>query len=162
MRLAPKTQFSLTRLLLIVAVAAVLLRMIIVPFSRQTEWVRLARQMDTTIRLLQPTQPDSIPPGVWNCAHDWVVTAYGNICFSPEHTDTAEMYRLRDDLNARVNGQIDLTTLKWIWVRLSETGPHGKRYVNRFGPSFRECFPPGYWSQTLNRDLLPSHFTIGK
>lgn len=142
--MAPKTQFSLARLLVIVAVAAVLLRIIIVPLGRQMEWVRLARQMDMPIRSLRPTQPNSIPPGVWDCAHGWVVTAYGNICFSPEHTDTAEMYRLRDDLKVKLNGQIDLGTLRWIWARLSETGPHGKRYTDRFGASFRECFPPGY------------------
>jgi hypothetical protein len=96
--------------------------------------------MDAQIRNLRPTQPNAIDPRVWECAHGWVVTAYCNICFSPEHTATPEMYRLQADLEERLQGEIDLETLKWIWRRLGETGPHGKQYTDRFGPAFRECF----------------------
>ncbi len=141
----PTLRISLATALALVALAAVLLNYLIVPFSRQMEWVRLFRQMDTSIGYLKPTQPNSIGPGAWDCAHGWVVTAYCNICFSPQHTTTAEMYRFRDDLNEKRNASIDLQTLKWIWIRLGETRPHGKRYTERYEPTFRECFPPGTW-----------------
>jgi hypothetical protein len=107
------------------------------------EWTRLARQIDSSIRYLRPSHPDVVNPAVWDCAHGWVVTANGNVCFSPEHAATSEMHRLRHDLQKRIAGEIDLNTLKWIWSRLGDTGPHGKRYVDRFGSSFRDCFPSG-------------------
>jgi hypothetical protein len=141
----PTLRISLAKALVIVALAAVLLSFLIVPFTRQMEWVRLFRQMETSLNVLKPAQPNSIGPGTWDCAHRWVVTAYCNICFSPQHTATAEMYRLRDDLGEKLNDRIDLETLKWIWIRLGETGPHGKRYTERFEPSFRDCLPPGTW-----------------
>jgi hypothetical protein len=128
-----------------VAIVAALLSFLIVPVGRQMEWTRLARQVDTSIRSLRPTQPNFTGSGTWNCAHGWVITAYGNICFSPEHTATSEMYRFRADVEKKLNSGIDLETLKWIWNRLSETGPRGKRYTERFEPSFRDCFPPGTW-----------------
>ena len=74
-----KLRISLARSLAIVAFLAVLLSWIIVPVGRQMEWVRLFRQIDTPIRYLRPTQPTSISPATWDCAHTWVVTAYCNI-----------------------------------------------------------------------------------
>ena len=138
-------RISLTKALVIVALAALLLSFLIAPVGRQMEWRGLAREMDTSIRYLKPTQPNSIASGTWDCAHGWVITAYCNICFSPEHTTTAEMYRLREDLEKKLNGKIDLGTLRWTWIRLGETGPHGKQYIERFEPAFRDCFPPGTW-----------------
>lgn len=143
--LVQRLRISLARALAIVAIAALLLRFLIVPFGRQMEWSNLERRMDSSIRYLQPSAPNSINPCTWDCAHTWVINAYCNICFSTEHTSTAEMYRLRDDLEGKLHGRIDLGTLKWIWHRLSETGPHGKRYTEEFEPSFRDCFPLGTW-----------------
>ena len=60
-------------------------------------------------------------------------------------TATAEMYRFRDDLSEKLNDSVDLQTLNWIWIRLGETRPHGKRYTEQHEPSLRECFPPGTW-----------------
>jgi hypothetical protein len=128
--------------MLVVVFTALLLNFCIVPLGRQTEWRRLQNRMDSTIRYLRPTQPAAMNPSVWECAHGWVVTAYVNICFSPEHTATGEMYRLRDDLDKKLASGVDLDTLKWIWNRLGKTGPHGKRYIERHSPSFRDCFPP--------------------
>lgn len=134
-------QFSLRQAFWFVGAVCVLIGVLAVPFWRQAEWMRLYRQMDTTVRHLKPTQPRSITDPAWDCAHGWVITAYCNICFSPEHTTTAEMYRLRDDLESNLKDQVDFETLKWIWARLGETGPHGQRYIDRFGASFRDCLP---------------------
>jgi len=131
-------RISLVGALVAVAMTAVLLGFCIVPVGRHLEWTRLKQQMDSSIRYMQPSQPNSISPDVWECAHNWVVTAYGNICII-EGTSKPEMYRLRDDLQKKLNGRIDLGTLNWIWNRLGESGQHGKRYTERFGPSFREC-----------------------
>jgi hypothetical protein len=133
-------RISLIGALAVVALLAILMNFCLVPIGRDMDWMRLRRQMDVSIRSLGPSHPDAVNPSVWDCAHSWVVTAYGNICFSPEHTATAEMYRLRDDLKKKLAGEIDLNTLKWIWSRLGDTGPHGKQYIERHTPPFRDCF----------------------
>jgi len=134
---------SIAGALAIVAGTAVLLGLCVVPVERHMEWVRLSRQIDTSIRYLKPSQPNPATAATWDCAHGWVFTAYCNVCSSPGKPGTAEMYRLRDDLDARLKGPHDLKTLRWIWDRLGETSPYGKQYTERYGPRFRDCFPPG-------------------
>jgi len=124
-----------------VAVLAAVMGFCVVPFGRQAEFLRIHRQLYDSIRDLKPSNQASVSPAVWECASDWTITAYGNICFSPEHVETAEMYRLRDELNGKLGGFIDLDTLIWIWDRLAKTGPHGKQYIERYRPQFLECFP---------------------
>ncbi len=121
---------------------AVLLRVLIVPAGRFYEWRRLDQEIRVLLGALRPIQQGGTLPAGWDCAEQWVGTAYSNVCFSPGHVTTAEMYRLRDDLKARLGGPADLETLRWIWSRLGETGPHGREYIERFGPEFRACFPP--------------------
>ena len=135
-------RISLRKLLALVALLALLLALCIVPIGRHMEWSRLEQDADSSIRNLKPTLPNSLDPNVWNCAHGWVVTAYVNICIR-DSTSTDEMYRLRHDLEQKFKDRIDLGTLDWIWNRLGETCPYGKRYIERFRPLFVECFPPG-------------------
>lgn len=136
----PRWHFPLWQSMVAVAVLAVLLA-IIVPVGRVTEYVRLQRQMGTSIRCLNPTNPN-VNPDDWDCAHFRTWVAYENVCFDPRLVNTVEMYRLRDDLDRKLKGNVDLDTLVWIWNRLAETGPHGKKYVERFRPIFEQCFPP--------------------
>jgi hypothetical protein len=136
-------RISLSGALTVVVLLALFLNFCIVPIGRHMEWTRLERQIDSYIRYLKPTPPSTIKPGEWDCAHSWIVNAYCNICFSPEHTAATEMYRLRKDLRAKLRDRIDLETLKWIWNRLGQTGPYGKQYTERFGPLFRDCFSTG-------------------
>lgn len=138
--LIPKRRTLRRAMLALVAFVGLLLWFIFIPLRQQLEWARVARQMDATIRYLKPTEPNAVGSGEWDCAHAWVVTAYCNICFSTEHTTTAEMYRLRDDLDRKLTGPVNLETLKWIWDRLGETGHHGKQYTEHYEPSFRDCF----------------------
>jgi hypothetical protein len=134
-------RFTVARLMVAVAFVAVWLGFCIVPVWRQAEFHRLARQIDEPIRKLRATRPYEVSPSVWECAHNWTITAYCNVCFSPGHVRTEEMYRLREDVRRKLEGEINLDTLEWIWDRLAQTGPHGKRYVERFRPRFQECFP---------------------
>src|SRR3954453_4144700 len=100
-----------------VAILALIMGYCVVPLGRHAEFNRLQRQMDHSIRSLKPSSPGGISPAAWDCALGWTVTAYVNVCFSPGHVSTAEMYRLRDDLEGTLEGTIDLGTLAWIWDR---------------------------------------------
>jgi hypothetical protein len=113
--------------------------------------------MDDAIEALKYRVPPGMSPSVWECAWEWTSTAYGNVCFSEEHVRIEEMYRLRDELIPKLRGPIDPQTLVWIWARLAQTGPHGKRYVGRFKQVFLNCFPPGM--VTKPSDLSPLDYT---
>jgi hypothetical protein len=107
------------------------------------EYARVQRQIDSSIRNLRPSRPEKVNQAVWECSRGWLVTAYCNICFSPEHTTIEEMYRLRTDVRKELESEIELDTLKRIWARLAQTGPHGKKYIARYEASFRNCFSSG-------------------
>ncbi len=62
---------------------------------------------------------------------DITLTAYGNICFSPEHVTNKAMERLVTDLRKNLSGDIEVDTLVRIWDRLAKTGAYGQGYVSR-------------------------------
>jgi hypothetical protein len=139
----PRVRFTVRKAMLAVAILAVLLAYFLVPLGRLTVYHRVQREMDAAIRALEYRVPPGVSPAVWECAWGWTSTAYGNVCFSEEHVSTEELYRLRKDLMPKLQGPVDLQTLVWVWDRLAQTGPHGRRYVGQHKPSFLECLPPG-------------------
>jgi hypothetical protein len=92
---------TVRRLMVVVAIVAVLLVALIVPVGRRYEYEKLRREMNDSIDALQYRVPQGVGPRVWECAWGWTLTAYGNVCFSEEHVRIEEMYRLRDELVGR-------------------------------------------------------------
>ena len=129
------------KLMGLVALLALPMAFCLAPIGRQAEWDRLRRQMDRMIRPLRPSDPSGVDPVVWDRALGATITAYGNVCFSPGHVSTSEMARLRDDLDAKLKGRVDLDTLIWTWERLGETGPHGRRYARDLRPLLDQWLP---------------------
>jgi hypothetical protein len=118
---------------------AVILKFVVVPIGQMREWSYLYFHEESSIRNMQPTDPLETDPRIWACARNCVLTAYGNICFDPEHTTIIEMYRLRDDLKVELQGRINLETLKRLWKRLGETGAVGKSYILKLDDSMQDC-----------------------
>ena len=48
------------------------------------------------------------------------------------------MKRINNDLDTKLQGNVDIDTVDWIWHRLAATGPHGAQYVAKFEPIFRQ------------------------
>jgi hypothetical protein len=87
---------------------------------------------------LPDRRPQDVPVKAWEVAATWAITAYANVCFSDDHVSMEELRRFRNELEARIAGNVDLATIDWIWQRLGETGSHGKQYRERFEPQYRE------------------------
>jgi hypothetical protein len=134
-------RLSVWKLMAIVALLAVPMAFCLVPVGRQAEWRRVHQDIDDTIRYLEPSEPSTVDPTVWENARGATITAYANVCFSTGHVSMAEMYRLRRDLDAKLKGQVDLDTLIWIWERLGKTGPHGESYARRHRPLLDQWLP---------------------
>ena len=130
---------TIRRMMVAIGVLAGLLGCCIVPGVRFNATRTFQREMFDFISNLKPTNPLDVPPAAWDCALGETVMAFDNVGMRVGQGDVA--YRLRDDLDRKLAGKVDLETLEWIWDRLSESGPHGRRYVERARPRFRECFP---------------------
>jgi hypothetical protein len=90
------------------------------------------------IKSLKGHRPATVSKKVWNNGIGFTVTAHYNVCFSPGHTDLAAMVRFGEKLDEKLQERVDLSIFEWIWDRLAETGPHGKRYTDQFRSSLRE------------------------
>jgi hypothetical protein len=87
---------------------------------------------------LAQRRPADVNAAAWDEATAWANTAYANVFFSEQHTPIDELRRFRIDVEERLEGDVDLATIDWLWQRLGETGPHGRRYRHRFEPQYRE------------------------
>lgn len=87
---------------------------------------------------------DQVPAGVnpkqWENLTTLTDIGFGNVFFSPKHASYTEMLRFQADLEEKLRADkpIRVETLRWIWKRLSETGPHGKDYSERMIQLFEE------------------------
>jgi len=102
-------------------------------------------------RLLHRWWENRPPPGInahcWEQAWILAYNGFGNVCFSPSHVSLREMRRLKADLEAKMHQPATLASLRWLWDRLAETGPHGKEYITRMTPLLDDVLeqlaPPG-------------------
>jgi hypothetical protein len=103
------------------------------------EYSREQRVTYELVKQLRQRRPAAVAPLRWDAATSWAVTAYVNVCFSPEHVSLEELKRFRADLEQRLRGPVDLETVDWFWHRLGRTGPHGRGYHQRNEPLHRQA-----------------------
>lgn len=88
-----------------------------------------SQRINEKITALRQRRPATVSPRLWEESVGWAVTAHGNICFSEEHASYQAMCRFEEQLDDKLQRDVDLGTIEWIGDRLAETGPHGKRYM---------------------------------
>jgi predicted outer membrane lipoprotein len=101
-----------------------------------------ARQRDAGRELLMAQlygrRPPNVSPDEWDVAAGWAITAYGNVCFSPEHTPLKELKQFCAELEERLHGPVDFKTIDWIWERLGRTGQVGQHYRQSYETQYQE------------------------
>lgn len=102
----------------------------IIPRSR---YGYAARRINAKIGLLGDRRPADVSEKVWEQCVAWASIAFCNVCASEGHTPYTEMSRLEHDLDEKVKGPVDVSTLKWIGERVAQTGPNGERYMVKMG-----------------------------
>ena len=133
----------------VVALLAVLLAFWIVPvarrierLNRQTEHRQVAGEIRGAILPFESRVPVGVNPSVWACAVRETYTALFNICFAWDPPPSIEeLYRLRNDLRAKLRDPVDIQSLEWIWDRVAHMGPAGKHAAKACRPTFEACFP---------------------
>jgi hypothetical protein len=106
--------------------------------NNQLETWRVFRAEKETMQQIMTDWRSYPPPGVdphdWNEAITIVYNAHGNVCYLPDEVPLEEMRRLREDMETKSQGPINLDTLDWLWWRLGQTGPHGAKYAAQMHP----------------------------
>jgi len=115
--------------------------LIVCPFAVRSiqflTYVRHQRATAVLIESLQERCPADVDAKIWDAATGWAITAYHNVCFSEEHVPLAELRKFRQDVEQKLQDDVDLSTVDWIWSRLEQCSPHGRQYVARFEPVYR-------------------------
>jgi hypothetical protein len=89
------------------------------------------------IKSLAGRWPAGVSESACNNGLARTVTAHCNVRFSLSHTSREAMHSYGQQVEKRLQGEVDAGIFEWIWDRLAETGPHGKRYTDRFRQAFR-------------------------
>jgi hypothetical protein len=130
-------------------------------FSRTDEKTRAWREFYAEVDQVKAIVENmrwECPPNVdqmrWEAACDITCSAVGNVCYTPEHVSMSEMRRLREDIERKAAEPASLDTLRWIWHRLAQTGPHGKECAERMIVLFDETVAsdPLPDARDMNRD----------
>lgn len=113
-------------------------------------------QVQDLIARLESRKPDDVDTKVWSSGVAWIGIAAGNIFFHRGYTSIEAMSAFERGLEEKLQHPVDLSIFDWIWDRLSETGPNGKKYVERFRSQMHESLEvekPAGWSNALSHEL---------
>jgi hypothetical protein len=149
-------QFTLRTLLIAVAVFSLLLGLT-VPIVKMNvalrEYFSFVQQTRSKIESLSLSRPPNIPPGQWQEAVDSTSNVIGQIYFYPDHGGLESLKRLCKELDEKISGQVDLTTLQWVWNECEKAEGRGQVYAVRFrdvrlltGGPITDDRLPGLWS----------------
>jgi len=94
--------------------------------ARLRENGRLWQEASSKISSLRTRKPPSIPPDQWQRAVDWTANVVTQIYSVHTFDDPEEIRRLCNSLDQKIAGQVDLTTLQWVWEQCEdeEDGRH--------------------------------------
>ena len=119
-------RFTTRRALAVVALIGVLLGCVIVPLfknidrrNKRAEYRRVGDSLVRAIDGLNNRVPQGVSPSTWVRTVNWTTLCQFNVCYGTDRTSIDDLYRLREDLNPKLRGPVDVETLEWMWDRLS-------------------------------------------
>lgn len=136
------SRFSLIRvaIFLLVILFMAWLSIVVRDWVSVSIYLRRASSINDKICALQQRRPVDVAAKPWQSAIGWASIAHCNICATPSHCSYEAMCNYEKELDAKLQGHVDLQTIAWIFEKLSDTGPHGRRYIIRFKPEWKYIF----------------------
>lgn len=134
-------------IILIAAMVIVLVGIAIGPLLQIRRHWQFRAERDRIEAILETWQTP--PPGedahIWREGWVTIYNAMGNVCFTFHQVSQEEMERLAHDVEQMDREPHDWDRLDRLWDRLGETGPHGRKYIDRmrplWDPFWREKIP---------------------
>jgi hypothetical protein len=116
-------RFSLSRMMLLVAMLAVLAGVFADWIDRDpTEYGRLIRSTDASFRILYQRLPNNIDPAAWVTCCSLIQRGYFDAGFDNTSPSLREMADFDNDLKKKLKGPVGPDTLQWTWNRLQRIG----------------------------------------
>jgi hypothetical protein len=120
-------QYRLRTLLLFILIASIGLGLCSWFYQTWLERPRIGRQINATINALARKRPPTMTRGQWGSAVAWTSNLHGNsLLFSQAKIE--DLRRFHNELEERVTGPVDMTTILWIWDRYASLTEAGERY----------------------------------
>jgi hypothetical protein len=114
----PAHRISLSGAMLLIALLGLALAVL---FPREPlRFQRAFQRLISDLRSLEGRKPPDVPPLVWKNAVEVTWNVSGNV-FSPGRVSTDEFERFDAELEQKLQGEVGLETLDWIWERLART-----------------------------------------
>lgn len=120
-------QFSLRPFLVVVTVLCVLLSCYVWFRKAVVEPRERAGQIKTIIDSLAAKCPSSITSDQWEIAMWWTHNLTGNSSLK-EEAKLDDLRRFQNELEEKSRGDVDMTTIFWIWDQHAKLTPAGERY----------------------------------
>ena len=114
----------------------------------QMRYNQRSHRINEKIIALRERQPPNVSERLWTECVAWASIAHCNICFSEGHTSYEAMCRFEEQLDEKLQGEVDLDTIEWIGERLAETGPHGRQYMNKWREQWKSMHEA--WGQDIH------------
>ncbi len=105
-----------------VVVCALMAFVIWWPSESFRESVKLRDVIDS----LAKRRPSDMEPGQWKIAVWWTSNLDGNSL--TYRADASSIRSLREQLERRLEGDVNMVTIEWIWDSYADLCPSGKRY----------------------------------
>ena len=102
------------------------------PWKQHRDFCRATRAKLAT---LAKKRPAGLTRKQWNNVVGWTIQAHGNTLVPTLWIPRADMRRFEVELNKRLEGQVDLATIDWIWDQFELLAP-------RFGPEYSRKYRP--------------------
>jgi hypothetical protein len=100
--------------------------------ARVRENGRLWQEACSKINSLGTRKPANVPPDQWQRAVEWTANVVGQIYCVHTFDDPEEIRRLCESLDQKIAGQVDLTTLQWVWEQCEDEEDVRHVYAIRF------------------------------
>lgn len=142
-------QYSLRDLLIVMTVISIVMSRYAWFQHTQVEPHRVSRQIEATIDSLTPRCPPSVRKDQWEIAIWWTSNLAGNSLLK-EEGDLDDLRRFQRELEEKAKGDVDMTTISWIWDRHAQLTPAGKRY-QRFRQQMLDEMHWGKSAETQDR-----------
>jgi hypothetical protein len=93
---------------------------------------RVHRQVKEKIQSLAVRCPPDVPSAQWQRAVDWTSNLISQEYFEPSGKDRDSLRELNDGLADKIKGNVDLTTLQWVWEQCEKKPRPSAEYAIRF------------------------------
>jgi hypothetical protein len=135
-----------------VTVCGLFFRYSVLPHWEHQQWYQM---MEERILKLAEKVPDDVSPSQWAFCLCSTWNLHAN-CGGYEYFDLAYRERFLAQLDCKLNGRVDLSTIDWIWDQYVNHSRGGSRYSLLYRPSTPEHLRElsgGKWGQRGQSDL---------